>query len=207
VSYSLSIRAIYNDLEWPEGHSPVARLLNCNSANICATFRTVLTDTARSLGDSWATCFVLWGSNLWPTDSRQRDRQTTRYQGISSSRPHIASAAMRIQHLCILTRRLQACSSCPARRCECTATGRDVSARRHYRPRSEPRRTDAGSRTPPLKHASIWGTFIYSFVCCFNYLLASKQNEIWACPDSTTANELDNAEILVAVRCIVLCYH
>ena len=96
--------------------------------------------------------------------NRQRERQTTRYQGISSSRPHLASAAMWIQHLCILTRRLQACSSCPARRCECTATGRDVSARRHYRPRSEPRRTDAGSRTPPLKHASIWAN-VYLFIC------------------------------------------
>ena len=37
-----------------EGHSPVAGLVNWNSTNICATFRTVSTDTARRavLGDS-----------------------------------------------------------------------------------------------------------------------------------------------------------
>jgi len=29
-----------------EGHSPVAGLMNCNSTNMCATFRTVSTDTA-----------------------------------------------------------------------------------------------------------------------------------------------------------------
>ena len=33
-----------NDLE---GHSPVAGLIKCYSTNICATFRTVSTDTAR----------------------------------------------------------------------------------------------------------------------------------------------------------------
>jgi len=30
-----------------EGHSPNAGLIKCNSRNICATFSTVLTDTAR----------------------------------------------------------------------------------------------------------------------------------------------------------------
>jgi len=30
-----------------EGHSPVTGPMKCNSTNICATFRTVLTDTAR----------------------------------------------------------------------------------------------------------------------------------------------------------------
>jgi len=30
-----------------ESHSPVAGLIKCNSTNICATFRTVSTDTAR----------------------------------------------------------------------------------------------------------------------------------------------------------------
>ena len=30
-----------------EGHSPVAGLIKCNPTRICATFRTVLTDTAR----------------------------------------------------------------------------------------------------------------------------------------------------------------
>jgi len=30
-----------------EGHSPVARLIKCNSTNICATFRAVITDMAR----------------------------------------------------------------------------------------------------------------------------------------------------------------
>ena len=30
-----------------EGHSPNAGLIKCNSMNICATFSTVLTDTAR----------------------------------------------------------------------------------------------------------------------------------------------------------------
>jgi len=40
-------RAISNDLEWPKGHSPIAKLLKCNSANICATFRRVSNDTAR----------------------------------------------------------------------------------------------------------------------------------------------------------------
>jgi len=30
-----------------EGHSPNAGLIKCNSTNICATFSTVLTDTAR----------------------------------------------------------------------------------------------------------------------------------------------------------------
>ena len=30
-----------------EGHSLVAGLFKCNSTSICATFRTVLTDTAR----------------------------------------------------------------------------------------------------------------------------------------------------------------
>jgi len=30
-----------------EGHSHNAGLIKCNSTNICATFRTVLTDTAR----------------------------------------------------------------------------------------------------------------------------------------------------------------
>ena len=39
-----SIHAIFNTLE---GHSPAARLFKCNSTNICATFRTVSTDTAR----------------------------------------------------------------------------------------------------------------------------------------------------------------
>jgi len=34
-------------LDDPEGHSPNAGLIKCNSTNICATFRTVLTDTAR----------------------------------------------------------------------------------------------------------------------------------------------------------------
>jgi len=29
------------------GHSPVAGLIKCNSTNICATFSTVLIDTAR----------------------------------------------------------------------------------------------------------------------------------------------------------------
>ena len=33
-----------NDLEC---HSPFAELIKCNSTNICATFRTVSTDTAR----------------------------------------------------------------------------------------------------------------------------------------------------------------
>jgi len=28
-----------------EGHLPVARLIKCNSTNICVTFSTVLTDT------------------------------------------------------------------------------------------------------------------------------------------------------------------
>ena len=39
-----------NDLE---GHLPVEGLISCNSTDICATFCTVLTDTARraSLGD------------------------------------------------------------------------------------------------------------------------------------------------------------
>ena len=30
-----------------EGHSPKAELIKCNSTNICATFSTGLTDTAR----------------------------------------------------------------------------------------------------------------------------------------------------------------
>jgi len=30
-----------------EGHSPKAGLIKCNSTNICATFNTVLTATAR----------------------------------------------------------------------------------------------------------------------------------------------------------------
>ena len=30
-----------------EGHSLVAGLIRCNSSNICVTFRSVLTDTAR----------------------------------------------------------------------------------------------------------------------------------------------------------------
>ena len=30
-----------------ESHSPNAGLIKCNSTNICATFSTVLTDTAR----------------------------------------------------------------------------------------------------------------------------------------------------------------
>ena len=34
----------FND---PEGHSPAAGVIECNSTNICATFRTVSTDTAR----------------------------------------------------------------------------------------------------------------------------------------------------------------
>ena len=34
-------------LENLEGHSPNAGLIKCNSTNICATFSTVLTDTAR----------------------------------------------------------------------------------------------------------------------------------------------------------------
>ena len=34
-------------LDDPGGHSPNAGLIKCNSTNICATFRTVLTDTAR----------------------------------------------------------------------------------------------------------------------------------------------------------------
>ena len=40
----LSFPFTLNDLE---GHLPVARLLKCNSINICATFRTVSTDTTR----------------------------------------------------------------------------------------------------------------------------------------------------------------
>jgi len=37
-----------------EGHSPNTGLIKCNLTNICATFSTVLTETARawSLGDS-----------------------------------------------------------------------------------------------------------------------------------------------------------
>ena len=52
---------VLNDLA---GHSPVAGLIKCNSTNICATFSTVLADTARvrSLGDSRASCvfILLW---------------------------------------------------------------------------------------------------------------------------------------------------
>jgi len=33
-------------LDDPEGHSPNAGLIKCNSTNISATFSTVLTDTA-----------------------------------------------------------------------------------------------------------------------------------------------------------------
>jgi len=35
-----------------EGHSPVARLFKCNSTNVCATSRTVLTDTSAPRGPS-----------------------------------------------------------------------------------------------------------------------------------------------------------
>jgi len=42
--HGLSIRVISHDLEC---HSPVAGLVKRNSTNICATFRTVSTDTAR----------------------------------------------------------------------------------------------------------------------------------------------------------------
>ena len=49
--------ATLNDLE---GHSPVVGLFKCNPSNICAAFYQNSTDNvlARSLSDSWASCFV-----------------------------------------------------------------------------------------------------------------------------------------------------
>ena len=47
-----------------EGHSPNVGLIKCILTNICATFTTVLTDTARRAVpryDSWASCLnVMW---------------------------------------------------------------------------------------------------------------------------------------------------